>query len=50
MKSVRDLDAVFKPQSAALIGASATPGKLGYDILYNMINAEFKGPIYPVIW
>lgn len=48
MKSVRDLDAVFKPQSAALIGASTTPGKLGYDILYNLINAGFKGPIYPI--
>ena len=48
MKSTRDLDAVFKPQSAALIGASATPGKLGYDILYNLINAGFKGPIYPI--
>jgi len=48
MKSVRDLDAVFKPQSVALIGASTTPGKLGYDILYNLINAGFKGPIYPI--
>ncbi|MEN6466873.1 MAG: CoA-binding protein, partial [Syntrophaceae bacterium] len=48
MKSVRDLDAVFKPQSAALIGASTTPGKLGYDILYNLINAGFQGPIYPI--
>lgn len=48
MKSVRDLDAVFKPQSVALIGASSTPGKLGYDILYNLINAGFTGPIYPI--
>ena len=48
MKSVRSLDAVFKPQSVALIGASTTPGKLGYDILYNLINAGFTGPIYPI--
>ena len=48
MRSVRDLDAVFKHQSAVLIGASTTPGKLGYDILYNLINAGFKGPIYPI--
>lgn len=48
MKSVRDLDAVFRPQSVALIGASTTPGKLGYDILYNLINAGFTGPVYPI--
>ncbi|MCX7634658.1 MAG: acetate--CoA ligase family protein [Syntrophales bacterium] len=42
------LDALFKPQSVALIGASATPGKLGYDILYNLIHAGFTGPIYPI--
>lgn len=42
------LDALFKPQSVALIGASATPGKLGYDILYNLIHACFEGPIYPI--
>lgn len=48
MDSIRSLDALFKPQSVALIGASATPGKLGYDILYNLIHAGFKGPIYPI--
>lgn len=31
-----------------MIGASATPGKLGYDILYNLIHAGFEGPIYPI--
>jgi acetyltransferase len=31
-----------------MIGASASPGKLGHDILFNLINAGFQGPIYPV--
>jgi acetyltransferase len=48
MKQLHRLDAVFKPRSVALIGASATPGKLGYDVLYNLIHAGFAGPIYPV--
>jgi len=48
MGSTNNLDAIFKPQSVALIGASGTPGKLGYDVLYNLIHAGFDGPIYPV--
>ncbi len=43
-----NLDALFQPRSVALIGASGTPGKLGYDILYNLIHAGFAGPIYPI--
>lgn len=48
MKSISNLDALFRPRSVAMIGASASPGKLGYDILYNLIHAGFSGPIYPV--
>ena len=48
MEPLKSLDAVFKPKSVALIGASTAPGKLGYDILYNLINAGFTGPIYPI--
>jgi len=48
MQSVNDLDAIFKPKSIAVIGASPTAGKLGYDVTYNLIHAGFTGPIYPV--
>jgi acyl-CoA synthetase (NDP forming) len=48
MESLHHLDAIFKPRSVALIGASATPGKLGHDILYNLIHGGFGGLIYPV--
>ncbi|HXV99174.1 MAG TPA: CoA-binding protein, partial [Anaerolineae bacterium] len=42
------LDSLFKPQSIAIIGASRTPGKLGYAILANVIESKFGGPIYPI--
>ncbi len=48
MERIGNLDALFKPQSVAMIGASATPGKLGYDILYNLIQAGLAGPVYPI--
>ncbi|NPU82933.1 MAG: acetate--CoA ligase family protein [Syntrophaceae bacterium] len=48
MKGKSRLDAIFKPRSVAMVGASGTPGKLGYDVLYNLIHAGFKGSIFPV--
>jgi acetyltransferase len=48
MESLSRLDAIFRPKSVAVIGASPSAGKLGYDIVYNMIHAGFAGPIYPV--
>ncbi len=43
-----NLDAIFHPGSVAIIGASRTPGKIGYILTKNMLNSEFKGKIYPV--
>ncbi|WP_045216895.1 acetate--CoA ligase alpha subunit [Desulfonatronovibrio magnus] len=42
------LHAMFNPESVAVIGASAKPGKIGHSILKNMLGAGFKGKIYPV--
>ncbi|MDH5701477.1 MAG: CoA-binding protein, partial [Candidatus Bathyarchaeota archaeon] len=39
---------LFEPRSVAIIGASRTPGKLGYNILRNLVDLEFKGELYPV--
>jgi len=36
------------PSSIAVIGASATPGKVGHDIVYNLVTEEYRGKIYPV--
>ena len=48
MEAHNNLDAVFRPRSVAVIGASTVAGKLGHDILYNLIHAGFPGPIYPI--
>jgi len=48
MELMNQLDAVFKPNSIAVIGASPVAGKIGYDVLYNLINGGFNGKIYPV--
>ncbi len=42
------LDNFFRPQSIAVIGASRTPGKIGHDILRNIIQHGFGGAIYPI--
>ncbi len=46
--SAKNLQALFKPQSVAVIGASAHPQKIGHKILKNIINGGFTGEIYPV--
>lgn len=45
---MRPLDAIFSPQSVAVLGASATPGKVGHDIFANILRGNFKGVLYPV--
>jgi acetyltransferase len=42
------LDAIFAPRSIAVIGASRHPGKIGYEILHNLIVNDFQGILYPV--
>ncbi|BCO09185.1 acyl-CoA synthetase [Desulfolithobacter dissulfuricans] len=42
------LEKLFAPGSVAVIGASRTPGKVGYDILKNLVESGFGGPIVPV--
>ncbi len=43
-----NLEVLFNPKSLAIIGASNTPGKVGYAIVRNLIEANFSGEIYPV--
>ncbi|RME42722.1 MAG: CoA-binding protein, partial [Chloroflexi bacterium] len=45
---VNQLDAILRPKSVAVIGASTSPEKLGYQILKNIIDSGFQGPVYPV--
>ena len=45
---MQNLDAIFSPESVAVIGASSTPGKVGHDIFENILKGGFKGTLYPV--
>ncbi len=42
------LDAIFRPRSIAVIGASRDRTSIGREILHNLIDYEFNGPIFPV--
>jgi acetate---CoA ligase (ADP-forming) len=41
------LDKFFIPKSIAVVGASRTPGKIGFTVLENLKNS-FKGRIFPI--
>jgi acyl-CoA synthetase (NDP forming) len=43
-----NLSAVFEPRSVAVIGASTTPGKAGFNILQNLLKLGYQGRVYPV--
>jgi acetyltransferase len=42
------LDAIFAPESIAVIGASSQKGKVGHDIFANILFGGYKGTLYPV--
>jgi acetyltransferase len=48
MQNVKNLDALFNPATVAVIGASATPGKIGHTVVRNMLDAGFEGRLIPV--
>ncbi len=43
-----DISFFFNPASIAIIGASATQGKVGNTVLNNIINSGYKGKIFPI--
>ncbi len=40
------LDAIFRPKSVAIIGASNTPGKVGYVLANNLLKSGYQGNVY----
>jgi len=42
------LESLVTPKSVAVIGASRTPGKVGHEIVANLIKGGFDGQIVPV--
>lgn len=45
---MHELDIIFRPQSIAVVGASQHPGKIGWEIVHNIIKYGFKGKLFPV--
>ena len=39
---------LFEPASIAVIGASGQPGKVGHDILKNLLTQGYAGKVFPV--
>jgi len=46
--SARQLQRLFEPRSVAIVGASTKPGKVGHDILKNMLSSGYGGEVYPI--
>jgi acetate---CoA ligase (ADP-forming) len=42
------LDAVFCPRSVAVLGVTATPDTVPYDIFRNILSSGYQGTVYPV--
>lgn len=42
------LDAILRPRSIAVIGASRKPNTIGYQILENLVRHGYTGAVYPV--
>ncbi|CAE6906685.1 GNAT family N-acetyltransferase [Paraburkholderia domus] len=46
--TVRNLDALFRPKSVAVIGASERPGSTGAMVWARVLEGGFNGPVWPV--
>lgn len=42
------LEHFFSPKTIAVVGASREEGKVGHDVLKNLVDHGYKGTIYPV--
>lgn len=42
------LDAILKPKSVAIVGASPRKGSIGRVVLHNIMESDFNGGVYPV--
>ena len=46
--NAESMEKFFTPQSVALVGASATPGKIGNSVLDSIAKHDYKGKVYPI--
>ena len=47
-EKIKKLRYIFRPRSVAIVGASATPNKIGNVLVKNFIDGRFMGKIYAV--
>lgn len=47
-KTPEQMRKLFRPGSVAVVGASSDQAKLGHEIMKNIIDAGFSGPVHPV--
>lgn len=47
-KPAASLDALFRPRSIAVVGASRRANQIGHQIVRNLVEGGFSGPVYPV--
>jgi len=45
---VKSMNRIMKPDSVAVIGASAEAGKIGNSVMKNLINGGYQGKLYPI--
>jgi len=46
--NIESMESFFTPMSVALVGASATPGKIGNSVLDALGKQDYKGKVYPI--
>lgn len=46
--NIHNLDGLMRPKSIAIIGASSTPGKIGFTVVENLLKSGYEGKIYPI--
>ena len=46
--AARSMERLLRPRSVAVIGASRTRGTVGHELVRNLLNGDFQGPVYPV--
>ncbi len=44
----KSLDGLFRPRSVAVVGASRRQGAIGRQVVANLVEAGFEGPVYAV--
>lgn len=42
------LKRVFEPKSIAIIDASSKSGRIGYELVKNIVDSKYPGKIYPI--